>query len=59
MKFLLPRALVLALIGLPLGFILTALVFAVTQTPIAASTIFPWALAVAFVTGCAGGIKRV
>lgn len=57
MNFSFPRALVLALIGLPLGFILTALTFAVTQTPIGASNIFPWALTVAIVIGCLGGFK--
>lgn len=58
MTFSLVRALVLAVIGLPLGFILTALGFAVTRTPIDAAAIFPWAVAIAVVTGCVGGFWR-
>lgn len=58
MKFSPARALVFAIIGLPLGFILTALVFAVTKSPIEASVIFPWALAIAVVTGGVSGFWR-
>ncbi|MEQ3747086.1 MAG: hypothetical protein ABNH53_12735 [Henriciella sp.] len=58
MKFSPARALVFAIIGLPLGFILTALGFAVTQSTIEASAIFPWALAIAVVAGCVGGFWR-
>lgn len=57
MKFSFSRALILALISLPLGFILTALGFAVTQSPIEASAIFPWALAIAVLAGCVGGFR--
>ena len=58
MKFSFPRALVFALIGLPIGFILTALGFAVTQSSIEASAIFPWALLIAVLAGCIGGFWR-
>lgn len=58
MKFSFARALILALISLPLGFILTALGFAVMQSPIQASAIFPWALAIAILVGCVGGFWR-
>lgn len=58
MTFSFPRALVLTVIGLPLGFILTALGFAVTQSPIDASGIFPWALGIAVTIGCVGGFLR-
>lgn len=58
MKFSIVRALILAVISLPLGFILTALGFAVTQSTIEASAIFPWALAIAVAAGGIGGIRR-
>ena len=58
MKFSFVRALVFSLISLPLGFILTALGFAVTQFPIEASAIFPWALSIALLAGCASGFWR-
>ena len=58
MNFSFARALIFAVIGLPLGFILTALSFAVTQSHIEASAIFPWALVIAVVTGCVGGFRR-
>jgi hypothetical protein len=58
MNFSFARALLFFAIGLPLGFILTALGFAVTETPIAAPTIFPWALTIAVITGIAGGFWR-
>ena len=41
MKFAPTRAFVFAMMGLPAGFILTALAFAVTETPISAPAIFP------------------
>lgn len=58
MNFSFARVLIFALISLPLGFILTALGFAVMQFPIEAPAIFPWALAIAIVVGCAGGFGR-
>lgn len=58
MNFSFPRALVFTIIGLPIGFILTALGFAVTKSAIDASAIFPWALAMALIIGCVGGFWR-
>lgn len=58
MKFSATRALVLGFIGLPLGFILTAFIFAVTQSAIEVSAIFPWALGVAVIAGVIGGFWR-
>ena len=58
MNFSFARAGIIALISLPLGFILTALGFAVMQFPIEASAIFPWALAFSFVGGGIGGFWR-
>lgn len=58
MNFSFARALIFTLIGLPIGFILTALVFAVTQDSIEASAVFPFALALAVVAGCIGGFWR-
>lgn len=50
------RGFIFALISLPLGFILTAFGFAVTQTPIEAPSILPWALAISVGVGCVAGI---
>jgi hypothetical protein len=58
MNFSLTRALLLACIGLPLGFVLTAFGFAVTDSPIDAPSIFPWALAIAVIIGIVGGLRR-
>ena len=58
MKFAFARAVLFAAIGLPLGFIITALGFTVMETPISAPAIFPWALAVAVLAGIAGGLQR-
>lgn len=58
MKFTFARALLFAAIGLPIGFILTALVFAVTEIPISAPAIFPWALPIALLAGIVGGFWR-
>jgi hypothetical protein len=49
------RFLVFTFIGLPLGFILTALGFAIAELPIIARDVFPWALGCALVVGAAGG----
>ena len=49
------RALVFLVIGLPIGFILSGLGFAVTDQEITAPNIAPYALAIAVLTGiCAG-----
>ncbi|ALE16735.1 hypothetical protein AMC99_01442 [Altererythrobacter epoxidivorans] len=45
------RALVFFMIGLPIGFILTALGFVVTDREIDAGAMAPWALAIAAATG--------
>lgn len=44
--------------GLPLGFILVALGFAVAGLPISAPRIFPWALGIAVIAGAVGGFWR-
>lgn len=59
MKFDPLRALIFFIIGCPIGFILTALGFAVTQTPITAPAVFPFAFAIAALTGMAGGFRKV
>ncbi len=58
MNFSLTRALVFACIGMPLGFIFTAFGFALTASPIEASSIFPWALTIAAIIGIVGGLRR-
>ena len=55
MTFSPPRALVFGAIGLPVGFILTAFVLAVTEQDIAAPTILPWALGVMALAALVGG----
>lgn len=52
------RFLVFAVVGLPIGFILTALAFAVSAMPIQAAQIFPWALGIAIVIGVLGGFWK-
>ncbi|MBU2533351.1 MAG: hypothetical protein KKB37_11460 [Alphaproteobacteria bacterium] len=59
MKFSPVRALVFAVAGLPVGFILTALCFAVAEQPILAGEIFPWALAFSGVVGVIGGAWKL
>lgn len=58
MSFSIRRSLAFAIIFLPIGFILTALGFALTQSSIEATAIFPWALAVSLIAGIAGGFWR-
>jgi hypothetical protein len=58
MTFVPIRTLVFLIIGFPVGFFLTALVFAGTQTPISAPAIFPWALAAAVIAGIVGGFRK-
>lgn len=58
MKFSPIRALVFALIALPIGFILTALGFAVTTSTIDFAAIFPLALVMAVGVGCVAGFWR-
>lgn len=52
------RALVLAALGLPIGFILTAFAMAVMGRAIEAATIFPWALGIAAAAGIVAGLAR-
>lgn len=52
------RFLIFSVIGLPIGFILTALVFAVSQQAIVAAQIFPWALGLAAVVGIVGALWK-
>jgi len=56
--FSLPRALVFVLIGLPIGFILTALGFAVFGQEIDAPAIAPWALGIAVLLGVGAGFWK-
>jgi len=58
MKFVPLRALIFFIIGIPVGFILTALGFAVTQTQITAPAVFPFALGIAAVAGIAGSFQK-
>lgn len=58
MTFSLPRALVFLLIGLPIGFILSALGFVSLGHPIAAPAIAPWALGIAALVGVGAGLWR-
>jgi hypothetical protein len=52
------RFLVFVVVGLPVGFILTAFGFAVSGMPILAHTIFPWAIGIAIVIGVLGGLWK-
>ena len=52
------KLLVLAVVGLPIGFIFTSLGFAISGTPIIAQDIFPWALGIAVVIGMVGGFWK-
>lgn len=58
MKFSPVRACVFLLIGLPIGFILSALGFAVTGQEISAPQIAPFAGGIAIVIGLAAGLWR-
>lgn len=52
------RFLAFSIIGLPIGFILTALGFAVSERAIVAGQIFPWALGLAFFVGLLGAFWK-
>ena len=56
--FSLPRALVFVLIGLPIGFILSALGFVSLGHTIAAPSIAPWAFGIAILTGLGAGFWK-
>jgi hypothetical protein len=52
------RSLVFFIIGLPLGFILSALGFVTMAQPIAAPAIAPWALGIAAIIAMGAGLWR-
>ncbi len=54
MRVTLIRFLVFAVMGLPVGFILTALVFAMAELPISAPRIVPWTFGIAAAAGSFG-----
>ena len=58
MKFSPTRAGVFFLIGLPIGFILSALGFVVSGQEINAPDIAPFALAIAVIVGCVAGLWK-
>lgn len=58
MSFSPTRFLVFSIVGLPIGFILTALGFAVSEQPIVASQIFPWAIGLAAIVGILGAFRN-
>jgi hypothetical protein len=58
MSFSRTRFLVFSIIGLPIGFILTALVFAVSERAIVAEKIFPSALILAVISGLLGAFWK-
>ncbi len=58
MSFSPTRFLVFSIVGLPIGFILTALGFAVSERAIVAGQIFPWALGLAVVVGLLGAFWK-
>ena len=52
------RTLVYFMIGLPIGFILTALGFVATGQEIAAPALVPWAAGIAAIIGIAAGFWK-
>ena len=58
MSFSFTRALVFFMIGLPIGFILSALGFVTLDQPIAAPALAPWALGIAAVVGVGAGMWK-
>lgn len=58
MQFSFARLVLFAVGGLPVGFILVALGFAVAGQAISAPQIFPWALGIAGIVGVIGGFRR-
>ena len=52
------RALVFFMIGLPIGFILSALTFTILSREIEAPAIAPWALAIAAAVGLVAGLRK-
>ena len=58
MTFSFKRAVILAVISLPVGFILTALAFVILQKPVAPVAIFPWAVGLAMISGLIAGFQK-
>ncbi|WP_339931601.1 hypothetical protein [uncultured Brevundimonas sp.] len=58
MQFSSARFLFFLVAGLPVGFILVALGFAVAGLPISAPQLFPWALGLAVIAGAIAGFWR-
>lgn len=52
------RGLVFFMIGLPIGFILTALGFVIAEREIHAPAMAPWALAVAVIVGIVAALRK-
>ncbi len=52
------RSMIFFMIGLPIGFILSALIFVSLGRPIEAAALAPFALAVAVVIGTVAGFRR-
>ncbi|NRA30199.1 MAG: hypothetical protein HRU11_08035 [Parvularculaceae bacterium] len=58
MSFSITRVVLFSAIGLPVGFVLAALMLAATNSAIDAPAVFPWALGTAVVSGLLGGFWR-
>ena len=58
MSFSPTRALVFLMIGLPIGFILSALGFVIAGNPIAAPALAPWAIGIAALIGLSAGLWK-
>lgn len=52
------RAVLFLVLGLPVGFVLTAFGFAVVELAITGPAVFPWAIAIAVMLGIAGGFSK-
>jgi hypothetical protein len=52
------RGLVFFMIGLPIGFILTALGFVIAEREISAPAMAPWAFVVAAIVGIVAAIRK-
>ncbi len=58
MNFSVTRAIIFAMIGLPIGFILSALFFAASGQAIEATAILPYGLPIALIIGIAAGFWK-
>ncbi len=59
MSFSITRAIVFFMIGLPIGFIMSALGFVILAQPIAAPALAPWAAGIAALVGLSAGFWKV